>query len=294
MDKKKQKKNKSLEITILFIIILSIALIYFLASSYLKSTENIGVSESVNNFSVNKIHKYPNVLNDIKNYNIPYKRYVDARTSNYTIYIKSTDNIITGITEIINIDYFDTSSYSIEDIDFINKMAMGINDDTNTETSTNETNQIPEDNPDNQTINNVESPNDNQTENNPTDNKEISNEETTNNQTPTTDEVENKSTYPPNWLDIYSYEIEEFNQDKLTNFCNSYNETEATYSLTCTQKDTHLTFKNNYNVSNFNSYILKTKNFEIILPMKKSTKLTDYIKDLNNQDIKVEQTDKIE
>ncbi|HAB67179.1 MAG TPA: hypothetical protein DCE23_07415, partial [Firmicutes bacterium] len=71
--------------------------------------------------------KYPIVLDNVKNYNLPYKRHIDASKSTYNIYIKSTDNIVLNVTEIINITYFDPSIYPNEVIDELNLKSINYN-----------------------------------------------------------------------------------------------------------------------------------------------------------------------
>lgn len=287
----KKEKNKYLELIILFIIIISVAFICLLANSYLESTNDISKSDDIKNFSLNKIYQYNNVLNDIKNYNIPYKRYIDTRNSSYKVYIKSTDNIITGITEIITINYFDPNTYSQEEMDIINSSAINFTDNIEYNIENNNENN----NEENTNDNSEEDANELPTEDNEEipDTEEIP-EENNNEMNIITDEVETTPNYPDNWLDIYNYPFEEFNNSSLTNFCNSYNEIESNYSLTCNKSKYSLSIKNNYSISNTNSYIFNTKNYEVILPVKRGTKLTDYLKELSEKGISYKQVDKIE
>ncbi len=124
---KKEKKIKTLELLIMITIILSLAIISTLAYKYLHNDVNQSTTYKVIDYSANKITKYKKDLEESYIYNIPYQEYINKEHSYYNIFVKSTDNIINGLVEIIVINYYEelpieesTEETEVEEIQPIN------------------------------------------------------------------------------------------------------------------------------------------------------------------------------
>lgn len=306
-----KNKTKYLEIVILLIIIATVSMIIILGRSYLKNDIPLSTGNDNSNNSISKISKYQVILNNVTMYKPPLIGYIDTRNSTYYIYIKSTDNVINNVTEVINLEYFNPETISYEEITAINAEATKINnpffnehppivnetpsvnneenlDDTN-ETNTNET-------PDNTEIpttpenpNNTETP-ENNGENTPPETPTPvppQQEITINEQNPT-------SIYPLNWLDFSNVSFETFNLNTLTNYCNSYNDIDSFYKTTCVKNSYHLRLYNSYNINNINGFVFNTKKFSVTLPVKRNTRLSDFKREMAEKGITLQIVNEIE
>lgn len=106
---KKEKKIKFLEISILLIIIIAVLIIAKLATTFLNDKTNESTSYKTENYEQNKYIMYEKNITESYIYKIPYQDRIDNENSKYEYYIKSTDNIINGITEVITIKYIEQS-----------------------------------------------------------------------------------------------------------------------------------------------------------------------------------------
>ena len=102
---KKKTKIKLLEFLILVTIIISVLAIANLAYHFVNNQVNDSTSNKTENYSANKITLYYLKIEEIKNYNVPYYELINTNESTYERYIKSTDNYINGLDEIITIKY---------------------------------------------------------------------------------------------------------------------------------------------------------------------------------------------
>jgi len=78
----------------------------------------------------------------------------------------------------------------------------------------------------------------------------------------------------------------EINKDQIINFCNSYDDIKSNYILKCTKQDNRLTIKNTYYLSKNYQETIKTRKYNISIPIKNGTKLDEYIEELNKSKIK--------
>ncbi len=79
---------------------------------------------------------------------------------------------------------------------------------------------------------------------------------------------------------------ETINRDKITNFCNSYNDVNSDYQLKCDYTGNTLTIYNFiYRYKIFGDSV-KTKKYTIDLPIKKDSKLDEYLESLDKNNIK--------
>lgn len=101
----KKKKIKIIERIIFLTIILTIIVILCLAKKIFENDPIKSDTNNIKNYSMTKYTKYTEDINKISTYNIPLSEYINQQTSSYTIFITSTDNIITNLTEKIKI-YF--------------------------------------------------------------------------------------------------------------------------------------------------------------------------------------------
>ncbi len=111
---KKKKKIKILEILILITIIISLGTIIWLTYTYFNNQVAESETNAITDYSYSKITMYQPGLDKLNDYNLPYINNIDTEKSYYKVFIKSTDNLITGYSEIIYIKYID----SIENEDF--------------------------------------------------------------------------------------------------------------------------------------------------------------------------------
>jgi len=79
---------------------------------------------------------------------------------------------------------------------------------------------------------------------------------------------------------------EALNKDQVTNFCNSYNDVNTDYQLKCTYSGNTLTIYNIIFRYKIFTDSIKTKKYTIDLPMKKDSKLDEYLESLDNNNIK--------
>lgn len=79
--------------------------------------------------------------------------------------------------------------------------------------------------------------------------------------------------------------IDETNKKDIINFCNAYDEIENKYRLQCKIIDNNMYLKNTYKINNIFKQKLKTKHYEINMPITNNTKLNDYLKILDEQNI---------
>lgn len=192
---KKFNKNQILEIIILITIIISIIVISIFAINVLNEKPEASKSNEIKNYSITRTIKYSKDPTSNNIYNLPLTEYINYYNSTYTIYIVSTDNIITNYIEHAQLSY----------------------------------NDIPEE-----------------------------------------------------------------QQYIMKNYCNKYDEIENKYKLQCTYKDSKLILKNNYSINLINDDILKTSDKDINIPIKKGTKLSDYITSLKEQNMEYTEVDKVD
>lgn len=102
---KKKKKIKIIEGIIFLTIIITIVIILCLAKEVLKNTPQESNTNDIKNYSVTKYTKYIEDINKITTYKIPLTEYIDYQNSTYVVFITSTDNIITDLTEKITISF---------------------------------------------------------------------------------------------------------------------------------------------------------------------------------------------
>lgn len=85
--------------------------------------------------------------------------------------------------------------------------------------------------------------------------------------------------------DIYN---SEFNKDNLTNFCNSYNDIESSYRLTCKFEDKNIKISNFYYLNKIYTDKIKTHKYEFNFPVKNNDKLNEYLEELKKEQIQYE------
>lgn len=297
-----KNKTKYLEIAILLIIIATVTMIILLGRSYLKNDIPLSMANKNSNNSISKISKYQVILNNVTMYKPPFIGYIDTRNSTYFIYIKSTDNVINNVTEVIDIEYFNPETISYEEITAINREATKTNipflneqPPVNNEETPSDTNETP-DNPEVPTTpedpNNTETPSDTEVPSDtetPENNVENTPPETPvptpPNQEITIDEQDLSSIYPLNWLDYSNVSYETFDLNTLTNYCNSYNDIDSFYKTTCVKNSHHLRLYNSYNINNINGFVFNTKKFTVTLPVKRNTRLSDFKREMAEKGI---------
>ena len=109
-----KKKIKILEILILITIIISLGTIIWLTYTYFNNQVAESETNKIVDYSSSKITMYQPGLDKLSDYNLPYISNIDTENSYYKVFIKSTDNLITGYSEIMYIKYIET----IENEDF--------------------------------------------------------------------------------------------------------------------------------------------------------------------------------
>lgn len=295
---KKKEQTKYLEAIILVIIVAAIGVVIVLAKTFVKG--NIKLSNSEEEiYSINKVHRYQNVLNDISHYDVPFMRYIDVANSYYEVTIKSTDNFVTEITEEIKLQYFDLNVYTVEQMDQMNVATIGrdyfLEYLPSSGNESTENNALDELNQDEQPVDDgqTEIPGDApvQSEVNP----EVldGNDVVVEGSYDKNDGAEKEPVLPLPYIDIYNLPIENFNDDILTNYCNAYNDIDSFYTLQCSRKKNMLNITNRFVLSNIGGYVVKTKKFEITLPVKRDTRLSDYIKELQDKEVEIKEVKNI-
>lgn len=95
---------------------------------------------------------------------------------------------------------------------------------------------------------------------------------------------------------IINYTNEITNEEKniIINYCNTYDIIESPYKLQCSYIDNMLTLSNTYYLDKTNSETIKNNIFTINRPIKKNSKLSEYLKNLEYNNIYYEQIEKIE
>ncbi len=93
-------------------------------------------------------------------------------------------------------------------------------------------------------------------------------------------------------LTYLNLSIEEKNE--ILNYCNAYDSIEDQYTLQCQFKNNTLFIKNNFSINKIPTEFIKTKNIEIFIPIKKGTKLNNFLEELTSQNIAYIIVDKIE
>lgn len=181
-----KNKVKYLELLIFLIIIIIIIITLILTNKIINNKPEISNTNDIKNYSVTKYIKYSIDSNNVNIYNPPLNTYINYQHSTYDIYLTSTDNIITDITENITIYY---------------------------------------------------------------------------------------NHYPSE------------NENIIINFCNNYDEIENKYRLQCQKYPDRIILSNNFNIAKINSNSLKTSEYNINLPIKTNTRLNEYIKTLNKNNI---------
>lgn len=181
-----KKKIKVLELIILFIIIVIVIIILYLANLTINNKPQPSNTTDIKNYSVTKYTTYTNDPTNISIYNPPLREYINYQNSSYDIYIISTDNIITDITEKITINY---NEYPIEE------------------------------------------------------------------------------------------------ENNIINFCNNYDEIENKYRLQCQRYNRRIILSNNFNINAIRTDTVKTKEYNIKLPLTYNTKLNDYLNTLKKNNI---------
>ncbi len=290
---KKKKQTKYLEAIILIIIVAAVAVVIVLAKSFFKGNIKLSNSEE-ETYSINKVHRYQNVLNDISHYDVPFMRYLDVANSSYEVTIKSTDNFATEIIEVIKLQYFDTSVYTVAQMDQMNVATIGRdyflqylpssgeNGESNSE---NEVNQGGQEVLEGQIDIPIESPVQSEINLEELDENDVVVEGSYNKN----DGAEKEPVLPLPYIDIYNLPIDNFNDDTLTNYCNAYNDIDSFYTLECSRKKNILNITNRFVLNNIGGYVVKTKNFEITLPVKRDTRLSDYIKELKDKEVEIKE-----
>ncbi len=89
-------------------------------------------------------------------------------------------------------------------------------------------------------------------------------------------------------------EIPYESQHIIKNYCNKYDEVNNKYKLQCNYKDSKLMLKNDYSINLIEEDILKTSNKEINIPIKRNTKLNNYLDTLKEQNIEYTEVDNID
>ncbi len=79
--------------------------------------------------------------------------------------------------------------------------------------------------------------------------------------------------------------IPETGKNSLINYCNEYDDIESEYKLQCTYKNNVLTINNTFNLPYINSTTIKSDYLTITIPLKKDTKLDEYLDTLNKNNI---------
>lgn len=92
------------------------------------------------------------------------------------------------------------------------------------------------------------------------------------------------------------YTNEIYNEEKNTiiNYCNTYDIIESPYKLQCSYIDNILTLSNTYYLDKTNSETITNNIFTINRPIKKNSKLSEYLKNLEYNNIYYEQIEKID
>lgn len=81
----------------------------------------------------------------------------------------------------------------------------------------------------------------------------------------------------------------------IKNFCNTYDIIELEYKFQCSYSKNVLILQNQYKVNEIKNDIIKNNHqITITIPIKKNTRLNEYLKNLNNNNITTTEVDKIE
>lgn len=100
-----------------------------------------------------------------------------------------------------------------------------------------------------------------------------------------------------NYIELFTIKYNEYPEefkDTIINYCNAYDEIENKYKMICQLKDNTITIKNNYSIDKISTPTIKTKNFEINIPIQHDTKLNIYLKELDNLNINHYEVNNIE
>lgn len=91
----------------------------------------------------------------------------------------------------------------------------------------------------------------------------------------------------------YTNQLLNENKNTIINYCNSYDTIESSYKLQCTYKDNRLTIINTYYLDKLNSETISNNLFTINRPIKKNSKLNEYLKNLEYNNILYQKVDEI-
>jgi hypothetical protein len=84
-----------------------------------------------------------------------------------------------------------------------------------------------------------------------------------------------------------SYKISNDEEENtITNFCNAYNEIESTYQLQCKKSYHTIKITNIFFLDKLKSSNVQTKKYDINLPVKKNTKLSNFLEEQEAKEIK--------
>ncbi len=94
---------------------------------------------------------------------------------------------------------------------------------------------------------------------------------------------------------VFNQELEEpINNDELINFCNSYDEINSNYKLTCSYRNYTLTINNTFYLKNIFNDEIKTKKYTISKDIKYEDKLDEYLENLEKKEIEFQDVPSIE
>lgn len=91
----------------------------------------------------------------------------------------------------------------------------------------------------------------------------------------------------------YSYLLPD-QETIIKNYCNTYDQIELEYKFQCIYSKKSLTISNQFNIDKINTEKIKNNhNIELVIPLKKNTRLNEYIDNLNKNKIATTEVDRI-